>query len=170
MEVKVQLREVLRVDAYRGLCEETARIVGASAAQCICYRPENYEYDGRITQAQTELLHKLEGKLTLRLGEAGQDCHEVCLSVQSSCQDWGLDFYNKLEMLMQPWSEVGAEVYYHDEVYEFRHFNVTSGARGAEGFGLKHKDDEWELFLSEWDKLSCLTKTVWLQPLCPCSK
>jgi hypothetical protein len=170
MEVKVQLREVIRVDGYRGLCEETARLVGASAAQCICYKPENYEYDRNITQAQTDLLLKLENKLTLRLGEAGQDCKEVCQSFKSSCQDWGLDLYNKREMLMQPWNAIGAKVYYQDEVLEFRHFNVTSDTRGADGFGLKQEDDKWELFLSEWDKLSCHTKTVWLRPLCPCSK
>jgi hypothetical protein len=170
IQVKVQLRELIRVDAYRGLCEETARIVGTSAAQCICYRPENHEYDRNITQAQTDLLLNLTNRFTLRLGEAGQDCEEVCQSFQSSCQDWGLDLYNKLEMLMQPWRAKGANVHYQDEVYEFRHFNVTSDTRGANGFGLKQEDDKWELFLSEWDKLSCHTKTVWLKPLCPCSK
>jgi hypothetical protein len=170
-DVKVQLRDVLRVDAYRGLCEETARIIETSAAQCICYKPENYSYEGHITKAQTDLLHHLEGKLTLRLGEAGQDCQEVCMSFNSACQDWGLELYNKLEMLMQPWSSnKSVKVHYRGKAYEFGHFNVNSGYRGDASFGLKEEGGKWELFLSEWSEMSCFTKTVWLKPLCPCSK
>jgi hypothetical protein len=169
IDVKVQLREVLRVDAYRGLCEETALLAETSASQCICYRPETYTYETQITAAQTLMLSRLQDKLTLRLGEAGQTCQEVCVAYSTVCQDWGLELYNKLEMLVQPWDiSQSAQIHFRGQTLDFKYFGIYKGLRGGSGFGLKD-GDTWELYLSDWSRMSCFTRIVELMPLCPCA-
>jgi hypothetical protein len=67
------------------------------------------------------------------------------MAYTTACQEWGLEFYNKLEM---PWNIRSAQIHFRGQTLDFKYFGIDKGLRGVSGFGLKD-GETWELYLSD---------------------
>jgi len=165
--MQLQLREVIRVDQYEGICEELAKAAGATPPYCVCKVPFPA---GSLSNTQTAVLDKLISRMEMVIAKRGQPCHQACLERSRGCHIWALQLLNDERVLRQ----VAA-------FYPL--FNLTSGTRlrlsdidiesvqqDSSIIRLVRKpNSHWSLEFAAWTKgPNCEDHTYYAFGLCPC--
>jgi hypothetical protein len=164
--MSIQVQEIIRIDPYRGICEEIARSVGTNSGKCLCYNAQNTDFSVSLKPSQQKVFEDLKKKLYIKLGEDDISCTETCMSVTKTCQDWGLQLLNSEEMLEEPWLDDNS--YYIDQTrrLSFKDFKISKIRREGNMLGVNEKN---ELVLAEWDKLSCDNFAKGIRAICTCT-
>jgi len=160
----LQVREMVRVDEYAGICEQLAKAFGTSPSLCICQQPfpaevlEDQAFRQRVEQLLTPLRFLVPGK--------GSSCLKACESEGRSCVEWALTLLNDERLLR------GRVFYFMRDGRSSRLEDLDGIRWGREGVGvrLRKAAEHWELLLAEWSRPpSCADQAPATQPLCVCS-
>ena len=157
------IRELVRVDPYAGLCEQLAKAFQTSPSLCMCHLPfpDTALQDHSFRQRLEEVL----GSLSLVVPDKGSTCAKACESENLSCAQWGLSLLNDERVL-------------HNRTFYFQKDQVKrrledlqgiSWTREGVGVRLKKAEERWQLLLAEWSRPpTCADQAPSTQPLCAC--
>jgi hypothetical protein len=162
--MSIQVQDLIRIDPYRGICEEIARQVGTSAGKCLCYNPQNTDFSASLKSSQQKVFEELKKEFYIKIGDKGASCSETCMQDSKVCQDWGLQLFNSEEMLEEPWLDNNS--YKIEDKLSFKGFKIKKSRREGNVLGINQHN---ELILAEWDDLSCDNSAEDISGICPCT-
>ena len=161
----VQLHKVLRVDSFKGICEEMGRTLGIDRSTCICKSPETF--DLIQNSVQKRLSSQMLSKLKIVLGEENEQCKQVCASNLKSCADWGFPILNTKKVLQRNWG-TNLNVTMQGKEVPLKSLEIVDEQISSNGPGLIKENNG---YVMAWGKsnLDCDQTHKNLKPLCPCS-
>ena len=161
-KMKIQLREIVRIDTYKGLCEVLAKSQNTQAPKCICKTPQEFNITSEKLALQAAYT-QLKARLRIEVGQKGETCDKVCGRSNQVCEEWGLQLLNNFETLSEPWlSENSYLLNSGNSSFTFKSLQVSQVSQGALlGLG------ETKLYVSQ--NTQCDVSNAQIRPICSCS-
>lgn len=158
--LRMQVREIVRVDEYSGVCEMLAKAAGVPAPFCICTFP----YPSPLPPTVLSPIQSAMQRITLVLAPTGIPCDKACSYASFTCVSWAFPLINSTETLIfaQP-------IYRLSDKTRFSYVNLKAETIFSQeaGVRLEEKQGNWTLTLSS-SPFQCELKPPTAQLLCPC--